>query len=610
MATRHELVIKLTADGKGLIGEVRTAGGEVRKFATEADQAGDRAAAGFGKARQGVESISAQLQRARAEILGFLGIRIGAQMLGDLVNVADEWGQLSSRIGLATDSLAEHERVQERLQAISRVSYRAIEETTEVFLRSAGAMREVGFASEQTLDMVEAVSLGLVVSATNAQTGTSVIEQFGKAMELGALRGETFNTVIAGAPALADALAKGLGVTRGALRRMAEEGALTADVVLPALSSQLDDLRSKAEAMPTTVGDAWTVLRNRFVKWLGTANEATGVTRGIAAGIELLANNLDVLFVIAGSLTALFATRLLVTLGAKALAWAANTVEAIKYQVALAKMTGVSTAAAASQVALAAATKAAGAALGASAVAANKSGLAFVTLSAGPIAGLVAAIGGVGIAYYAMARYVDRVEREAIAASAQRVRERAELIQRYIEQQDRLRQETPAIIERELEAAERLFRRAMALGQTQEADRLRGEIAGLRAELRQVSPEWRAAGEAADVLTERLRQQVGVLEAQVRGVDANSAAAIRLAMRQIDATRLTEEQRQAVMALLKQLDGLEKQIADGARAEAAAKAAREAHAKAVANLASVYSEMERRYDEAAAVATRYGEMEA
>lgn len=327
MATQHELLIRLSADGRSLVAEVRSATGEIQRFAAEAQTGGERANQGFGRARAGVESISEQLGRARQELLAFFGLRLGFQLAQDLVNVADNWGQLTSRIALATSTTTEQIAVQDRLQDISRRSYRAIEETAEVYLRSASAMREVGYASTETLDMVEAVSLGLVVSATSAERGASVIDQFGRAMELGTLRGDAFNTVIANAPALAQALADGLGVTRAELRRMAEAGELTTQRVLPALTSQLEALREAADSMPTTVGDAITILRNEFAQWLGEANRGVGVTAAVAAGIALLARHLDDLVAIAGLVATVYGIGMVNALVQSTAAWVANTLQ-------------------------------------------------------------------------------------------------------------------------------------------------------------------------------------------------------------------------------------------------------------------------------------------
>jgi phage-related minor tail protein len=64
------------------------------------------------------------------------------------------------------------------------------------------------------------------------------------------LRGEEFNSVVENSPRLAKALADGLNVPIGRLRKLAEEGRLTADVVVNALMSQKDKLAAEYAQLP------------------------------------------------------------------------------------------------------------------------------------------------------------------------------------------------------------------------------------------------------------------------------------------------------------------------------------------------------------------------
>jgi len=392
----HELRIKLSADGKGLVGEMRLANGEIQRFGTGAETAADKATGAMGRTRAGVKSISDQLRDARNLAIGFFGIQMGAGLAKEIINVADAWGQISSRIKLATVDGAEQAMVQERLIDISRRSFRAIDETSEVYLRSAGAMREVGFVARDTLAMTEAVSLSLVVSATNAQTGASVIDQVGKAMETGTLRGDAFNTMLAGAPRLATALADGLGVTRQQLRAMAEAGELTTARVLPALTSQLGKLREEADSMPTTVGDAITVWTNAFKVWVGEANKGMGVTAGLAAGIEFLGEHFSTLVEIGGAVLVVFGARWVSTMAASAAAMVRNQLVA----------------------------RALAAEMGIASVASRTLGSSMLALAGGPIGAILVVLGGVAAAVFAW-RQAEAERQREFAAGIDQLKEGA-----------------------------------------------------------------------------------------------------------------------------------------------------------------------------------------
>src|SRR5690606_13635969 len=106
--------------------------------------------------------------------------------------------------------------------------------------------------------------LGLVASAAKGERATSVINQLNAALQQGELRGDAFNSVITNTPAIADALARGLGKTREQLSAMAKAGELATDVWVPALLSQTDSLGVAVDGMAVTVGDALQRLDNAW----------------------------------------------------------------------------------------------------------------------------------------------------------------------------------------------------------------------------------------------------------------------------------------------------------------------------------------------------------
>ena len=117
--------------------------------------------------------------------------------------------------------------------------------------------------------------------------------QFGQALASGVLRGEEFNSVVENSPRLAQALADGLNVPIGRLRKLAEQGQLTADVVVNALMSQKDKLAAEYAQLPVTVGTAFERLKNAFAQWIAKVDESTGITQKLATALDWLARNFD-----------------------------------------------------------------------------------------------------------------------------------------------------------------------------------------------------------------------------------------------------------------------------------------------------------------------------
>jgi phage-related minor tail protein len=107
------------------------------------------------------------------------------------------------------------------------------------------------------------------------------------------LRGDEFNSVMEQAPRLAKALADGLGVTTGELRKMAEAGQLSSETVIRALQGQARAVETEFGKLPATIGGAITKLQTQWQAWIGDLDQSSGTSAQVAAGIEAIAKNFD-----------------------------------------------------------------------------------------------------------------------------------------------------------------------------------------------------------------------------------------------------------------------------------------------------------------------------
>jgi hypothetical protein len=95
------------------------------------------------------------------------------------------------------------------------------------------------------------------------------------------------------APRLAKALADGLGVTTGELRKMAEAGALSSETVIEALKGQSETLKTEFGTLPATVGRAVENLSTAWTIYIGQVDKASGASSAAAGAINALSSNLS-----------------------------------------------------------------------------------------------------------------------------------------------------------------------------------------------------------------------------------------------------------------------------------------------------------------------------
>lgn len=206
-----------------------------------------------------------------------------------LVGQADELNTLNARLRLATSSTEEFERAQAALFAMAQRTRTGLGETIALYSRIAQATKDAGVGQGVLLEVVETINQAVQLSGASTQAAEQALVQLGQGLASGTLRGEELNSVLEQTPALADAIAKGLGKTRGELRQLGQDGKLTAEQVITALQKQRDVVASQFAQLPLTVGQAVTQLKNAGLQLLGAFDTAAQATGGLAKEIAALA---------------------------------------------------------------------------------------------------------------------------------------------------------------------------------------------------------------------------------------------------------------------------------------------------------------------------------
>lgn len=221
---------------------------------------------------------AAAMGRLGSAIGGTIGTYLGVQTIAAIASTADAYNLMNARLKLATSSQGEFNTAQQELARIAAATAAPVESLVTLYGRISRPLKEAGRSQGQILEVTEAVATAFRVSGATAAEAQNGVIQFAQALGAGALRGDEFNSVAEQAPRLMTALAAGLGVSVSALKGMAAEGQLTADVVTDALISQLSALKEEAQSLPDTVGGAMTRLSDEINQAVGSADVSSLVT--------------------------------------------------------------------------------------------------------------------------------------------------------------------------------------------------------------------------------------------------------------------------------------------------------------------------------------------
>lgn len=247
--------------------------------------------------REGLTSISAQLQRVQQIATVALGGSYIGGMARSVAATADEFQNLQARVKLAS---GEGDAFTQAWDGVTRTALEtnsALEETGTLFARLHKASREGGASAQQAQDealaLTRTINQAMQLSGGSAASSQAALTQLIQGLQSGVLRGEEFNSVMEQSPRLAQALADGLGVTTGALRAMAQNGELSAAVVMKALRDQAATVETEFAKLPPTVGRALQNLSTQWTMYIGQSDKGLVSSANAAKALNLLAENLD-----------------------------------------------------------------------------------------------------------------------------------------------------------------------------------------------------------------------------------------------------------------------------------------------------------------------------
>lgn len=264
---------------------------------------------------RGVRRLNAELDKTatKAKSIGpllqtaFAGV--GAALLArEFVQLSDAVTNTQNRLRLVTSSAEELADTQRRLFEISNATRSSFTSTAEVFNRLAVSAKELGVTNSQLLDFTQSLNQAVILSGASASEASAGLIQLSQGLASGALRGDELRSVLEQLPAVADVIAKSLGVTRGELRQLGQDGAITAKVVLDAFAAARGELNDRFATTVPTIGQAFTVLGSKITEAVGKFNEGTGVAGLFAKALLVVGDNLTVVVSGVGTLVAAFAT--------------------------------------------------------------------------------------------------------------------------------------------------------------------------------------------------------------------------------------------------------------------------------------------------------------
>lgn len=234
-------------------------------------------------------SASRAALNVRNAFLG-LGATLG---VAEVANYADAWLQVRRALESTEQFFGVTVRSGEEIVAMAIRTRSELDALTKLYTKLSIAAQRLGYDEQVGAEATETFAKALKLGQAAVSEQASAIRQFSQALQSGVLRGEEFNAITENAGVILEALARRFNVGTGALRKMAEEGRITARDMVEALREVRPAVDEAFDRAPVTLAESITNLNTAVTEYVGKAGEATGVTQGMAASLQSISENLD-----------------------------------------------------------------------------------------------------------------------------------------------------------------------------------------------------------------------------------------------------------------------------------------------------------------------------
>lgn len=258
-------------------------------------------------------NVESQANAAGFALKNLAGYMAGVVTVGNAISKMDSYTGIQNRLKLVTKSQEELNAAMESTFGIAARAAQSWDAVTSVYTKYLSNAKTLKISQEDVAKLTEITSKAVAMSGSTAEAAAGALFQYGQALDGGVLRAEEFNSLVDGAGGLLNAMAEGLGITRGELRQMMLDGKLTGEVIAKSLlkaRTSVEDLYAKTD---TTIGESFTVLNDALIKFVGEAGKSSGAATALSNAVKALATNLDTIAHIAilGGVTAI--TKAIVT---------------------------------------------------------------------------------------------------------------------------------------------------------------------------------------------------------------------------------------------------------------------------------------------------------
>ena len=201
-----------------------------------------------------------------SQIAGKFSQIFSVETVKSIAATSDAMVTSSAKLKMLLKDGEDFNKLQAQIRASAKASRTSYMEMAES-VANLGNLTKGAFAdNSEVIKFSELVGKTFTLSGADAATKAGATRQLTQALASGVLRGDELNSILEGAPIIAQKLADYLKTDIGHIRKMGAEGKLTGDTIKNAMFKAAQDIDDQFAAMPKTWDWLWTSFKDQALQ--------------------------------------------------------------------------------------------------------------------------------------------------------------------------------------------------------------------------------------------------------------------------------------------------------------------------------------------------------
>jgi len=245
-------------------------------------------------------AIEMGMNRAATAVKGFAAVYIADKSIDGAkkyLEMADASKKMEAQMKLATAQFGNQGQAMRDANGIAKETRSAVGGIFDLYAKFMPTTKELGKSQLDNARAVETFAKAMKVSNASTQEQQSATLQMGQALSGTNIQWEELGQIMDASPRLTRLFTESLGVTRGELKKMAEDGKLTSQMLYDALTNKkmTEQIDAEFKELPKTWDEAQVLIENGLTAMIGAFDRGAGISDGIVDAMGEGSDAMDLL---------------------------------------------------------------------------------------------------------------------------------------------------------------------------------------------------------------------------------------------------------------------------------------------------------------------------